>query len=171
MNKFKTLLISVIALTAIVLCVGCSGKQQADDSSKGAASEKAAQESTSDSAETGQVAEDEHAYDVVIETAYGDLYFPDQWQEFLVTDQTEEDDAITVSFSAEINGETYSLFTVTIGGDEENSAGTLTASDGTQRNVYVQIDEIQESDLLNEGEQNRLYAMQEDINYLLDSLE
>lgn len=111
------------------------------------------------------------AEDMTIQTGYGDLFFPAQWREFLVTDQTEGDnDTIEVSFSAKINGKTYSLFTITIGGDEDTPAGTLTSSDGTQRNVYVQIEEIQESNLLDESEQNRLYAMQEDINYLLDSL-
>lgn len=170
MNKIKKLFVSMIALSLLISCAGCSGNQQASDAVESTSSGSSSE--SSDGGDTAaQTAEDEHEYDVVIETEYGNLYFPDQWKEFLVTDQAEGDGTVAVSFAAKINEKTYSLFTITIGGEDENPAGTLTSADGTQRNVYVQIDEIQEDDSLDEGEQNRLYAMQEDINYLLDSLE
>ena len=170
MNKIKKLFVSMIALFLLISCAGCSGNQQESDTAENTNSGSSAASSAGANTEE-QAVEDEHEHDVVIETEYGDLYFPDQWKEFLVTDQTEGEGTITVSFSAKINEETCSLFEITIGGEEDNPAGVLTASDGTKRNVYVQIDEIQESDSLDEGEQNRIYAMQEDINYLLDSLE
>lgn len=170
MNKIKKLLVPMVALTFVVFCAGCTGKQQGGNAMEGTTSGISA-ESGDASVTTGQATESEHRYEIVIETEYGDLYFPDQWQEFLVTDQTEGENTIEVSFSAKVNDETYPLFTITIGGEEGNPAGTLTSSDGTVRNIYVQLDEINESISLDEGEQNRLYAMQEDINYLLDSLE
>lgn len=169
MNNIKKLLVSMVALAFVVSCAGCAGNQQTGNTMEGTTSGVFAKSGDGSSA-TGQAAENEHQYEIVIETEYGDLYFPDQWKEFLVTDQTEGENTVEVSFSAQINEETYSLFTITIGGDADTPAGTLTSSDGTQRNVYVQIEEIQESNLLDESEQNRLYAMQEDINYLLDSL-
>ena len=57
-----------------------------------------------------------------------------------------------------------------IGGEGANSVGTLTDSAGTSRNVSINVDEIVQDPDLTEGEQNRLYAMQEDLNYLIDNL-
>lgn len=108
--------------------------------------------------------------DVVVDTKYGVLYYPEQWREFVKTEQESKDDAIFVTFTAEINEKTYPLFGVTIGGNGENPAGEITDSEGTKRNVYIYVEEIQEDPSLTEGEQNRLYAMQEDLNYLIDNL-
>lgn len=109
--------------------------------------------------------------DVVIGTAYGDLHYPDQWTEFVKTEQIENDDSIVVTFEAEINGKRYPLFKTTIGGENGDLAGTITDSAGTIRNVYIYVEELPEDPELTEEEQNRLYAMQEDLNYLIDSLE
>ena len=64
----------------------------------------------------------------------------------------------------------YPLFKVTIGEGDGSKIGELTDSAGTKRDVYLQLEEIQEDPNLNDGEQNRLYAMQEDLNYLIDNL-
>lgn len=176
MKKKRETVLAVLCAMSIGLSVaGCAstakGTNIPEDSAISSSSEIASEQGNETSASESQQAQDPHEYDTVIETDYGNLYFPDQWQEFLVTNQTEGDGTIAVSFSANINDKEYSLFTITIGGEEDNPAGTLTASDGTQRNVYVQIEELTADDALSESEQNRLYAMQEDINYLLDSLE
>ena len=111
-----------------------------------------------------------NANDIIISTQYGDLYYPDQWTEFVKTEQKSENDVVVVSFGAEINSKVYPLFEVMIGGEGANSVGTLTDSAGTKHDVYLQLEEIQEDPNLNDGEQNRLYAMQEDLNYLIDNL-
>lgn len=165
-----------IALISLML-TGCSTKSEQPSTSSTAGADPVTEESGSNETITagyGAANIDSDvtiAEDMTIQTRYGDLFFPAQWREFLVTDQTEDTNTIEVSFFAKVNDETYPLFTITIGGDGDTPAGMLTSSDGTQHNVYVQIEEIQESNLLDEGEQNRLYAMQEDINYLLDNLE
>lgn len=110
------------------------------------------------------------AEDIAIHTEYGDLHYSAQWKEFLLTEQSTKGETVEVVFSAQINDESFPLFNIVIGNEDGNPAGTILADDGTQRNVYVHMKEIVESDTLNEDEQNRLYAMQEDINYLLDSL-
>lgn len=176
MKKKRETVLAVLCAMSIGLSVaGCASTAKEtnvpEDSATTSSSEVTIEQGDETSTSESQETQDPHEYDTVIETDYGNLYFPDQWQEFLVTNQTEGDGTIAVSFSANINDKEYSLFTITIGGEEDNPAGTLTASDGTQRNVYVQIEELTADDALSESEQNRLYAMQEDINYLLDSLE
>lgn len=111
-----------------------------------------------------------NANDIIISTQYGDLYYPDQWTECVQIDQSTAGNALVVSFAAQINDVQYPLFKVTIGEGDGSKIGELTDSAGTKRDVYLQLEEIQEDPNLNDGEQNRLYAMQEDVNYLIDNL-
>lgn len=111
-----------------------------------------------------------NANDIIISTQYGDLYYPDQWTECVQIDQSTAGNALVVSFAAQINDVQYPLFKVTIGEGDGSKIGELTDSAGTKRDVYLQLEEIQEDPNLNDGEQNRLYAMQEDLNYLIDNL-
>ena len=108
--------------------------------------------------------------DFVIKTAYGDLHFPEQWEEYLKVEQAEGDNALTVQFSAKIRDSVIPLFSATIGDETGDIAGTLTAADGTQRTVCIKIGEIPKNDALSASEQQQVYAMQEDLNYLIDHL-
>lgn len=107
---------------------------------------------------------------IEITTAYGTLYYPDQWEEFIETEQQTTGDTIVVSFVAQIQDVEYPLFEITIAGTEGSEVGELTDEEGTKRTVYLHVDELDEDPALTEGEQNRLYAMQEDLNYLIDNL-
>lgn len=107
---------------------------------------------------------------MVIETSYGDLYYPEQWKEFLQTEEEQKGDVIVIGFRAVIQENTYDLFDVSIGGNEGTIVGQITSEDGTQRAVYIDVADIAEDSQLTEGEQNSLYAMQEDLNYLVDNL-
>lgn len=123
-------------------------------------------------AQTGNVEKEGSAVKdyIVIETEYGNLYYPDQGTECVQIDQSTAGNALVVSFAAQINDVQYPLFKVTIGEGDGSKIGELTDSAGTKRDVYLQLEEIQEDPNLNDGEQNRLYAMQEDLNYLIDNL-
>lgn len=113
-----------------------------------------------------------HDDDIVVETAYGNLYFPSQWEDYLQIDEVNAENTIEVKFSAkDIDNTIIPLFSIIVGGESGNVAGTLTAEDGTQHNVYVEIEEIRNDDSLTQTELNRFYAMQEDLNYLIDNLE
>ena len=46
----------------------------------------------------------------------------------------------------------------------------MTDDTGTQRNVYLHVEELPADSGLEETEQTRFYAMQEDLNYLIDNL-
>lgn len=108
--------------------------------------------------------------DIIISTQYGDLHYPEQWKEFIRTEQEEKEDVVIVVFKADINGMTYPLFEVSIGSVDGKPVGQITDAAGNSRNVSVQVDEVLEDPALTEGEQNRLYAMQEDINYVIENL-
>lgn len=145
-------------LLIVVLLTGC-GAGEAEDTAG----------TTPPPPPTGQVDAPISDY-IAIETAYGTLYYPDQWEQFIKTEQETVGDTIAVSFSAVIQDTVYPLFEVTIGGTEGTEVGKLTDADGTKRTVYMRIDKLTEDPALTDGEQNRLYAMQEDLNYLIDNL-
>lgn len=107
---------------------------------------------------------------MVIVTEYGDLYYPEQWKEYLKTDQTMDGDSLKVSFSAQINDMEYPMFQVIIGDSEDTEVGELTDSSGTKRSVHMKVEELGQTENLTEIEQQRLYAMQEDLNYVIDNL-
>lgn len=108
--------------------------------------------------------------DIVVHTDYGDLHYPDRWQEYVTIRQEQNGSTIEVTFETESGGKTYELFRILIGGDGNEVIGSLTDNAGTQRNVYLYVKETAVSTDLDEAEQTRFYAMQEDLNYLIDNL-
>ncbi len=149
----KRLLIVIGVLAAVLLLCGCGNKTS---------------ESSNDAADDAQLSED-----VVVETKNGNLKYSDQWEGFIKADVTEENDISDVVFSAEINGNSYKLFEIIINGDESSGeyAGDIHDSDGQTHKVYLKMEALEQDDNLSEEEMNRLYAMQEDINYIIDNLE
>ena len=107
---------------------------------------------------------------VVIGTSYGNLQYQDQWAEFMQVSQMMDGENLDVTFSAQVNDIQYPLFELTIGTLDGQPAGQLTDAGGVQRNVYIRMMEIAESSALTDSEMNRIYAMQEDINYVIENL-
>lgn len=143
----KKILCFIFAVVVCVLISGCGqndkGQKQVDDAVKDC---------------------------IVVNTKYGVLYYPDQWTECVQINQSATDNALTVSFDAVINDRQYPLFDVVIGQDDGAEVGQLTDNSGATHTVYLHVDELQKDPSLTDGEQNRLYAMQEDVNYLIDNL-
>lgn len=176
-NKMKKMLKCIMCVTLSgMLLMGC-GVEDSNSSSaslNNTSGENATDNNTeminNDKEETSSAVEAE-SEEIKIETAYGTLYYPKQWEDFVSIEQNEEDDKIVVSFAATISDTSYPLFEVTIGGNEGTSVGEITDSEGTKRTVYMQAGELEEDPNLTETEQKRLYAMQEDLNYVIDHLE
>ena len=107
---------------------------------------------------------------MTISTRYGDLYFSDQWGEDLHVEQSSSGSTEIVAFAADIDGQTYSLFRVMIVGDAEDcddsdAVGVLTDRQGVRREVFIRMDPLPE------GEQpDRLYALRDGVNELIDHL-
>ncbi len=106
----------------------------------------------------------------LIGTQYGSLYYPDYWQGHMVHEVQPQGEALAVVFNASINDKLYPLFTMTIGEGEGTQVGTLTDEAGTARPVYMTVAEILEDGSLTNDELSRLYAMQEDLNFVIDHL-
>lgn len=107
---------------------------------------------------------------VIVKTPYGDLMYQEQWAEFMRTEQMEEGELLHVRFLAAFGETNYPLFTAVIGGGEEDAVAKLTGPDGTQRNVAMLMEEIMGLESLSDEELNRLYAMQEEINYVIQNI-
>lgn len=165
MKKVRSI-IGMAAIVSALVLTGCGNSAPAGDTSNNTTQA----ETESVQTEQAQEAQDAVAEDMAIETKYGTLHYNDQWREYIKIDQAEEGDVVSVSFTALINKKEYPLFVVNIGGGDGSEVGKLTDRDGKERIVYINASEIKEEEDLEANEQNRLYAMQEDINYVIDHL-
>ena len=172
-----------IIMLAIVLLIpalgGCGGRAASETASAPESSAVTAEISEEASAVEAQSTDEAPTViseavpvieDIVITTDYGDLHYPEQWTNLAEITTAVEEEAIKVTFEAPIGDTKYFLFAVVIGGEEGVPAGELTGPDGVVRSVNLIVEEIVEIPELTEGEQNRLYAMQEDLNYIIENL-
>ncbi len=104
-----------------------------------------------------------------VETSCGALSFPEEWKEFVSVSETAKAYGTSLSFTAENGEDVVTLFTLNIGGGEGEEVGTLRGSDGTERSVHMVIDELM-LEGADEDTANRLFAMQEDVNYIIEHL-
>lgn len=177
-SLFFVLLIIVILIAGVAIVLFISQRNPSNLVRDGSASsqdgpdEEAYQltDSTQSSSVLGINDETSASEYVTISTEFGNLYYPEQWSDYLETSQEWENDSLVISFSAKIREVEFPMFQVTIGNSEDALVGELTDSSGTKRNVYMYVVEIEPSEELSEEEQQRVYAMQEDLNYLIDHL-
>lgn len=159
-------------MLAAGLLTACAGSK----SSEPASAETEAQSSISVSAagETGadnalDLPRDQE--DMQVKTKYGTLRYPDQWAEFASADVEESGDAVLVHFKAVFDDQTFPLFDISIGSGQGTEAGKIKGPDGQERSVYVTMNELEGTSGLDQTKKDRLFAMQEDVNYILDNLE
>lgn len=107
---------------------------------------------------------------IKIDTEYGALYFPDQWADHLRVGVTDVGGGLTVTFSAKIGDKEYPLFDFAIGHEQGTEVGSLTDANGQARTVYLRLKDIEFDSELNGEERSLLYAMQEDVNFAINSL-
>ena len=157
----------IFILIIIVLIIGIAIGYLIQDSGKQSLKEE---KTSSEVVESADVKEDQ-SEEMVIQTEYGDLYYPGQWEEYLKTEQTMDNDSLQVSFSAHLGDKNYPMFQVTIGDSEDTEVGELTDSSGTKRTVHMKVTELEGLEELSETDQHQLYAMQEELNYVIDNLE
>lgn len=141
------------------------------------------QEETTEATENSELVEEPEVIDeveepteldpneVVVNTKFGNLYYQEQWENFMQVMISEDDVYTTVAFAGEINGVQYSLFQLNIGDAEDEPSAWITDAHGEKHGVYVTMEEIGMIPELTEGEQNRLFAMQEEINFILENIE
>ena len=101
-----------------------------------------------------------------INTGFGTLYIPQKYEQLLKA----EVDSDTIKFITEQDGKTYTLFDLRIGKEVGQLAGTLTDKRGTSRNVYVTVYELGDISELAQDKQDKLYAMKEAVNVVVENL-
>lgn len=108
---------------------------------------------------------------IAIDTGYGRLFFPEQWAELLRTEREAGEGYVKITFSAALDGTVYPLFEIAVGDyDGGSHVGSLTDGNGVARNVRMELISLRDVTDLPEGELDRLYAMQEDVNYLINGI-
>ncbi len=161
-------------MLAVTLCfsfTACSNDKESTGTSTSAEDNSAEKEDASNDKITEEQQTEEKQELMEIDTEYGTLSYPAEWKDALSTNESNENGFLTVAFSANVGGQTYTLFNVLINSEEGDSVGTIKADDGTVRNVFTEISELPDLSGLSEGEQNQLYAMQEGINVLIENLD
>ena len=162
-SRLQTLLIVLLVIIVLILGVAIGYQFRSNEKST-------QEEDKKNEAVENTDVNDGQPEDMVIHTEYGDLYYPEQWSEYLKTEQNMDSDSLQVSFLAHLGEQDFPLFQVTIGESEDTEVGELTDDSGMKRTVYMKVTELEGADGLSETEQHRLYAMQEDLNYVIDHL-
>lgn len=107
--------------------------------------------------------------DIVIKTAYGDLLYPGKWEDNL---QVEQYDDGTVEFYGCVKGhDPVLLFVLNFGSDNGDIVLELMTADHDVVLLAIDICEIEFDSSWNDEEMNTIYSMQEEMNYLIDSLQ
>lgn len=106
--------------------------------------------------------------EIRLDTAYGQLLYPAKWQDLLKTEQPEDR---LLEFRCCLPGkDPQLLFTVLFGIGTDGPSAAITAPDGTRTEVYILVAEPEFDSSWTREETDTYYAMQEDMNYLLDAL-
>lgn len=116
------------------------------------------------------VPNEENIPEVEIETLHGNLYYPGQWKEYLVTQIVELDFGVDVVFFAAIEGENYWLFTVHYGGADGIPIGVLNSQEGYMLDVTVEISEFIPENSWSAENKELFSAMQEAVNHVINKL-
>lgn len=174
----KKMFVLMLASMLCLLLIACSNSDSSNtdanenQDSASVAAEEAAKEAATVDAAAAESEPSEKAELMDIETAYGTLSYPAEWKDSLVTNESQDDDGLlSVTFSAKLDEQEYSLFKIMICGEEGDSVGTIKDAEGTVRNVFVELFELSDLSDLSEDAQNQLYAMQEGVNTLISELD
>lgn len=151
--------VSILVLAGVILFVFGIGNNTNNTSN--------VNESTS-SVETTKPDEQGIEY-FTISTSYGNLYYPQKWEENLRIEVTDEEPDI-VKFFAKFEGkEELQLFDIIFNG-EGTAIKTLTLKDGSTVSVSIKPYETEFDDTWSDEEQVKIMEMREDVNYLFDKL-
>lgn len=107
--------------------------------------------------------------DIVISTAYGDLLFPGKWEDNL---QVKQPDDHTVEFYGGVaNHDPVLLFSLHFESEDGDITLEMVKEDHSVVAVAIDIEEIQFDSSWKDEEENLIYSMQEDLNYIIESLQ
>ncbi len=161
-----TVLIAIIALLLIVIGVllwmllGKSGSNVMDNSNS--------MSESSDSITIGNPDDKREAIEIA--TKYGSFYYPIEWEKNLRTEIVDKD-TYKVEFYGTVEGkEEQHLFDLVFNGTIGYNLGTLTTENGENVAINIESYSFDLDDTWTEDEEFVLYAMQDDINYMIGKL-
>lgn len=112
----------------------------------------------------------EMAEDMAIDTPHGELHYPSKWADDLTT-RIDEMNGYTVAFYCSMEGhEDVYLFAVHFGGGQGSYVKTVWDGNGNSVDIRLSVTELSLDDTWTQEESDVAYAMQEDLNYLLEKL-
>lgn len=165
-NKKLIVMMSVVLIILVGIAVILFTKNDSDSEKANGQQESSQTEDTTSTIE--QQIEEEESY--VIKTDYVRLYFPQKWEANLETEIV-EDEGYVVEFYGKVEGkDRQEIFEIVFNGDAETMIGSVEV-DG--ENVYVGFNfaEPKLGDDWTGEEADIIYAMQEDVNFLIGMLE
>lgn len=106
-----------------------------------------------------------------IKTAYGDLYYPLKWEKQIRVNQV-EGDVHTVQFFAKVEGkEEVHIFDIEFGGENGSLLGYVEEKNGEKVSINIISHDLELSEEWSTEEKNIIYAMLEDLNYIIGMLQ
>ncbi len=107
---------------------------------------------------------------IEIETKYCTFYYPLEWEKNLRTEIVDKDD-YKVEFYGTVEGKKEQhLFDLIFNGAVGYNLGTIRTESGEDVAINIESYEFKSDDTWTEDEEFILYAMQEDINYIIGML-
>lgn len=113
---------------------------------------------------------DDERESIEIVTKYGTLLYPLEWEKNLRT-KIVDSDVYKVEFYGTVEGKAEQhLFDLIFNGETGYNLGTLTTETGEAVQINIESYDFEFDDSWTEDEKFTLYAMQEDINYIIGML-
>lgn len=113
--------------------------------------------------------DDTEAYFFEIETQYCKLYFPEMWKDNIEIRYKEEMGYKVGFYGVVENKEAQLLFEVCFNSDDGELLGYLEIDEDIV-NISIDINDIVFDDSWEEEEMQQIYTMQEDVNFVIDTL-
>lgn len=162
-NNKKLMIIILVIVVAVVAIFGVMlSKNDSRDNNK-------ENEIIVDSSVIEQVNNDEGT---LIKTDYCNLYFPKEWKGDYEVDYIESEGLYIAEFHSNIGGKTIHIFDIIFGDyNEEDVVKIGTYNDnGKKVNVVGRFVPINLGDEMSEKDANKIYEMQESLNYVAAKL-
>lgn len=105
-----------------------------------------------------------------IPTAYEDLYFPAKWKDVLQTSESAGQIDTVTFWMLRDNAEQILLFSLSFGDEDGLLVGTILDENGRAIPVTLTMEEAPSMDGWSQEEMDQMYAMKDDVNYLISKL-
>ena len=116
------------------------------------------------------VGDPELSGEMVIDTPYGQLKYPEKWVDYLEVVHIDQNPYVVEFYCVLPQRDSELLFAIYIGGSSGDQIGTLLGSNGQTYRVGVVSRELAPPADWSQAETEVFYLMLEDINYIIESL-